>query len=577
MAEFDFDSKKLYKPFSNDLEKVNFLETIKKILSQDINFLYLALIYSIFISILILAVPLSVQLLINSILFTNLLQPIIVIGIILFSLLCLSGALNIFQTYLIEIFQRRFFARMSAEATLQIINSNFKALEKSNQGEFVNRFFDVFNVQKIISRFITESFSLILQITFGFILVAFYHPALLIFNIFVIGSIYLIWKFFYRKATINSFLESRRKYDMVGWIEEVAKNSNNFKSEIAQKYVKSKTNFLTKTYIDERKKHFKQLFTQIILLFSLYAISSSALLIFGGYLVILNKLSIGQLVASELILTSILYQISKIGKDFENFYDLITACEKLSQFYNISKTEIKTKKISEDFLEINFEKVEKNIFTHNFCFNFKFKSNKSYFISTESSLITSTILDLIKCYEKPDSGVILLNNSNLHEFNIYNLHSIISEFDNSHFIEGPIREYITFNNKLIDREMVNKLAKQIGLINLLKTINLNLDSKIVPLGSPLCNDCKVLLKLVKIIINNPKIIILHEEFDLVKNCQKKFLIDFIKENTEATILYFSNNKNYSLEFDDYLFIEKGKSHNFSSIKELDEFEQNFNK
>ena len=84
---------------------------------------------------------------------------------------------------------------MSAETTMQIINSEFKALEKSNQGEFVNRFFDVFTIQKIVSRFITDSFSLILQIIFGFILVAFYHPALLFFNIFVIGSIFLIWKF----------------------------------------------------------------------------------------------------------------------------------------------------------------------------------------------------------------------------------------------------------------------------------------------------------------------------------------------------------------------------------------------
>ena len=119
---------------------------------------------------------------------------------------------------------------------------------------------------------------------------------------------------------MNSFLESRRKYDLVGWIEEIAQNSNNFKSEIAQKYAKSKVDFLTKKYLEERKQHFKQLFTQIILLFSLYAVSSSLLLVFGGYLVIINKLSIGQLVASELVLTSILYQISKIGKDFENFF-----------------------------------------------------------------------------------------------------------------------------------------------------------------------------------------------------------------------------------------------------------------
>ena len=574
MAEFDFDDKKLYKPFSNKLDKISFLTLLKNILSKDLGFLYLAIIYSVFISILTLAVPLSVQLLINSILFTNLIQPIIVIGVILFILLCFSGLLNIFQTYLIEIFQRRFFARMSAETTMQIINSEFKALEKSNQGEFVNRFFDVFTIQKIVSRFITDSFSLILQIIFGFILVAFYHPALLFFNIFVIGSIFLIWKFFYRKATMNSFLESRRKYDLVGWIEEIAQNSNNFKSEIAQKYAKSKVDFLTKKYLEERKQHFKQLFTQIILLFSLYAVSSSLLLVFGGYLVIINKLSIGQLVASELVLTSILYQISKIGKDFENFYDLVTSCEKLSQFYNIPTVKHKSKTIEDAEINIKFENVEKTISSYNFKFDFEFKAQKNYFISTKSSLINSTLLDLLKSYDNADCGLIKLNNHNLEEINLQNLHSLISEIDNSEFIEGKIIEYLTFTNKLISKTELNNLCNKIGLTSSLKKHNINLETKIVLTGAPLNNDEKILLKIIKIIIDNPKIIILNEIFDLVKDFQKKNLIDFIKENSSATILYFSNNKNYSLEFDEYIFIDEAKSHHFSSIKELSEFEQN---
>jgi len=575
MAEFDFEEKKLYKPFSNDLDNLNFLELLKRILSKDLGFLYLALIYSVFISILTLAVPLSVQLLINSILFTNLFQPIAVIGFILFFLLCFSGVLNIFQTYLIEIFQRRFFARMSAEATLQIINSDYKAIEKSNQGEFINRFFDVFTIQKIIARFITDSFSLALQIIFGLILVAFYHPALLIFNLCVIGGIYVIWKSFYRKATIDSFLESRRKYDMAGWLEEIAKNSGNFKSEIAQKYARSKVDFLTRAYLGDRKRHFRRLFTQIILLFSLYAISSSILLIFGGYLVITNKLSIGQLVASELVLTSILYQISKIGKDFENFYDLVTSCEKLSQFYNIPTIMPTNKTIKDEKIDINFENVERKVVKRLFKFNFNFLANKSYFISTKSAIISEEIIDLIKNYEKPDLGLVKINDTIINEINSANLHSLISTIDGSQFIEGKIKEYLTLNNKLINSQNLNILLDKIGLNSALKDLNLDLQSKIVPSGAPLFNDEKILLKVAKTIIDNPKVIIINELFDTTKESIRKKLLKFVKENTQATILYFSNNKIADTKFDEYIFIDDTKSYHFSSMNELVEFEQNF--
>ena len=94
MANFDIGYKKLHKPFSNDLSNPNIVDFVKKILSNDVNFLYSVIIYSIIIGIFGIAVPISVQLLINSVSFTAILQPIIVLGIILLVLLIFSGILR---------------------------------------------------------------------------------------------------------------------------------------------------------------------------------------------------------------------------------------------------------------------------------------------------------------------------------------------------------------------------------------------------------------------------------------------------------------------------------------------------
>ncbi len=78
------------------------------------------------------------------------------------------------------------------------------------------------------------------------------------------------------------------------------------------------------------------MFSQVILLLTLYAVASVSLLVLGGWLVLKGQLTIGQLVAAELILSAVLYSFSQLGRDLENFYDLVASCQKLSKFYNFS-------------------------------------------------------------------------------------------------------------------------------------------------------------------------------------------------------------------------------------------------
>lgn len=567
MLNFDFNSEKVFKPFNNDLSRPKVFKYLKLILGKDINFLYLVILYSTLISILTLAVPISVQLLINSVAFVTLVQPIVILGLILFVLLVFAGILNIFQTYLVEIFQRKFFARMSAEISMQISKSEHSRIQQSNQTELVNRFFDVTTVQKIVPRFATDTSSLILQVIFGLILVSFYHPALLLFNIFVIISMYLIWSLFYKKSTLYSFFESRRKYDMAGWLEEIARNTDSFKSEVAQKYARLKVDFLTKQYLKERENHFHYLFRQIIALFALYAVANALLLIFGGYLVINNKLSLGQLVASELVLSAILYRISKFGKDFENFYDLVAACEKLSQFYNIPLTKNKGIRIGDENINIKFEKVEKRYLNDDYKFDLVFEDNKSYLISTNNSSTQALLIELLKGYEACDRGSILFNNNDVKQINIHNLHTKISTIDDSLMIEGNLREYLTLNLKTCE-DNLEKLLDDLGVMEFMKKNNLNLDSRIIPSGWPFFDNEKVILKVAKAILENPKIIIINEIFDTIRYLDKKRIMDYLVKNTNATVICFGNFRYEDIKFDEYLYINNANSKSFKTVKDL---------
>ncbi|MFM7558189.1 MAG: hypothetical protein ACKO46_06445 [Alphaproteobacteria bacterium] len=577
MPQFELSPKKLYKPFSNDFNNPNIKAMVqdyyRKILADEKDFFTTTIIYGLAIAILSLALPISVQLLINSVAFTAMLQPIIVVASVLLILLSFSSVLITLQFYVCELFQRKFFAKMSYEITSRIINSKHENFEESNRAEFINRFFDVITVQKTIPKIFIKTFTLLLQSFAGLILVAFYHPLLLIFSILIIVAVIAIWKRFAQKGFITKFYFSRRKYDMAGWLQDLASNTNLFRSEIGHKYAFYKSDFLCEQYLNERKNHFTQHFYQVILMLVLYTLATVSLLIIGGYLVINGQLSIGQLVASELVLSTSLYGISQLGRDFENIYDIASSCEKLSQFYNISQEESGNIKLNDEKVDIKFKKVADNYFGRDFNFDLNLKHGKNYIISTANLSMQKILIELIYGLRKPIRGTLQFNDFDVENLDLPYLRSNIAIIDNSSFIEGTVNEYLTFNNKNANKKLINETLQITEFNEVLARFKDGLNLRIIPSGYPLSESEKVLLKVSRAIIQQPKIIIITEVLDMLGLKSRKKILKYLTKNHDSLVIYFSNRRDDMQDFDEYLFIDNNKTHHFNEIDELDKFEQ----
>jgi len=577
MQKFELSSKKLYKPFSNDFNNPNIKAMVrdfyKKILAGERDFFTTTIIYGLAIAILSLALPISVQLLINSVAFTAMLQPIIVVAIVLMILLSFSSILIALQFYVCELFQRKFFAKMSYEITKHIINSKHEDFEESNRTEFINRFFDVITVQKTIPKIFIKTFTLLLQSFAGLALVAFYHPMLLVFSILIIIAVIAIWKGFSQKGFITKFYFSRRKYDMAGWLQDLASNTNLFRSEIGHQYAFYKSDFLCEQYLKERKNHFTQHFYQVILMLGLYTLATVALLIIGGYLVINGQLSIGQLVASELVLSSSLYGISQLGRDFENIYDIASSCEKLSQFYNISQEESGNIKLNDDKIDIRFKKVVDNYFGRDFNFDLNLKYGKNYIISTTNLSMQKILIELIYGLRKPIRGTLQFNDFDIENLDLPALRSNIAIIDNSLFIEGTVSEYLTFNNKNANKKLINETLQITEFSEVLARFKDGINLRIIPSGYPLSESEKVLLKVSRALIQQPKIIIITEVLDMLGLKSRKKILKYLTKNHDSLVIYFSNRRDEMQDFDEYLFIDNNKTHHFTEIEDLDKFEQ----
>lgn len=301
---------------------------LRQILIQLKEYYPIITIYSICISVLTLATPISVQSLVNTFSFGPHFQPIFILSVILLSLLIILGVLKSLQYLTVEYLQRNLYAKTTANITrAYFIGDNN---ESSIIDDKANRYFDVILIHKNLAFLVTDGLAMALQTFIGLLLITFYHPFFLIFGILILIAIITPLYFLKQNGINSAFDESTAKYEVADYIEALSTHSN-INASLEEKIQSSDR--MIKHFLTQRSRHFKTVFLQNIIYVSLYAVLNALLLALGGYLVISNQLSVGQLVAAEIVVNAILIHFLYAKKYLEAFYDLHAAIRKVHAFY----------------------------------------------------------------------------------------------------------------------------------------------------------------------------------------------------------------------------------------------------
>jgi len=134
--------------------------------------------------------------------------------------------------------------------------------------------------------------------------------------------LHLIWAVLGRSAIRSAIALSHAKHNTAAWLETLGASDGFFKSEKRVNFALDNTDAYTATYIKEHRRHFRRHFAQSLSYLFLYAAASAALLGLGGWLVIQGQLTLGQLVAAELVLSAAFFGVSQLGIYLNYFYDL---------------------------------------------------------------------------------------------------------------------------------------------------------------------------------------------------------------------------------------------------------------
>lgn len=305
------------------------LTRLWRLLRPERSDLWIVVIFAFVVGVLTLAIPIATQSLIDAVAFGRLMQPVLVLTLMLLVFLAFSAAIRALEYYVIEVLQCRLFARVTADLSFRLPRVRTESQEQHYMPELVNRFFDIVTVQKVTAKLLLDGLTLILNSVIGMIVLALYHPWLLGFDIVLLATMAFIVLILGRGAVATSIKESKHKYVTAAWLEDVARCPLTFKYDGGGQFALERADRLVSEYLISRKKHFRVLMRQMVFVLMIQAIASAVLLGVGGWLVIVGQLTLGQLVAAEMIVTVIVGSFAKLGNYMEIFYDLLAAVDKL--------------------------------------------------------------------------------------------------------------------------------------------------------------------------------------------------------------------------------------------------------
>ncbi len=476
------------------------------------------LVYGVGVGILSLAVPIGIQTLVNTVTFGAFSQPVLFLVLAVFAGLSIAAVLRGIQVVVVEQLQKRFFGQLALELCYRIPRIRLDEVTKSKFPELVNRFFDVLTVQKSTAMLLLEGFALALQITFGLILLAFYHWFLLAFAILLVAAIGAVLFAFGRGAIETSIEESVQKYHVAAWLEDLASRPLLFRSAQARKMALERADTILGKYLRARSAHFNILMRQVAGSLALQAIGSSALLGIGALLVVKNQLTLGQLVAAEIVVTTALGSLAKFQKHLEAYYDLIAALDKINSLLSLPLERLEGESIplmtGPAAIEIRglcFRYAEGPLVFDNLDFAAAPGSRIALLGSNASG--KTTLVDLLFGIKEPQSGTVIIDGVDYRDLSPELLREHVCLVRGLEFLPDSIIENVRMGREDLSLDQVREALRRVGLLEDIVGLSNGLQTKLGGDGAPLSVAQGHALVLARAIIGSPRLLLVDETLD----------------------------------------------------------------
>lgn len=532
---------------------------------KDIGYIY---IYAIFSGLITLTLPLGIQAIIGLIVGGTISTAWMILIAVVTLGTALTGWLKVMQLSVTETIQRRIFTRSAFDFAYRIPRLPMEELLTEHPPELVNRFFDTLTIQKGLPKILMDFSSSILQILFGLILISFYHPLFVFFGVFLIAIMAVIFYVTGPAGLRTSIQESKYKYEVAHWLEEIARTLATFKLSGNSELPLEKADKEVSNYLDHRKKHFRILILQYGSIVGFKTIITAGLLILGSILVVDNQINIGQFVAAEIVIILILNSVEKLILTMETVYDVLTALEKIGTVMDIPFEEPEG---------ICFEDIDTgkgiSIETSNLFYKFpdaerptldnvsiKVQPGEKICVAGYNSAGKSTLIQLLTGLYRNFHGNILYNGVPLRNLNLSSLRAHIGDFTaHEDIFSGTILQNISLGNKNIKLDDVMRVVEEIGLSDFIKKTPQGFDTMLLPGGKNLPRSIVTKIILARSIAFRPALLTMQEIFTNLEQRDRVQIANLLtRKDKPWTMLAVSDDPILASRCDRIIILKDGK-------------------
>ncbi|MCX2574183.1 peptidase domain-containing ABC transporter [Pedobacter sandarakinus] len=513
---------------------------------KDVTAIY---VYAILSGLVQLSIPLGIQAIVSFVMGATMVTSLYLLIAFVVLGTFLAGFFRIKVMQIIEKIQQKIFVEYSIAFAKKIPKINLSATKKYFLPELVNRFFDTQNLQKGISKILLDIPTALIQISFGILLLSFYHPWFLVFGALVVIIVIFIFRFTMNSGIRSSLEESDKKYEVASWLEDVASAIKTFKINSNADMHLTGTDERVVEYLENRTEHFKVLEFQYKAIIGFKVIITLVMLGIGTYLLVNQKLNIGAFIATEIVVLTIMNAVESLIKSLESYYDVIAALVKLNKVTDLSE---------ETTGDIVLEQVQEGLAVSlqdvNFAFNdqkpilknisFEVKPNTINVISGSLGAGKTTLLNVMAGFFEATSGVIMYDKIPFKNLNKMAIRDKIGLYTHDMvIIKGTLLENILLGRNDISTEEIMELCDQIGLGTFSSQFSNGFDTELSETDTEVSYSGKKKITLLRALLGKNRLIMLEDPlYGMDDEFKRKMLAYLMKIKNNSTIIIISRSR-----------------------------------
>lgn len=540
------------------------LERFRALLAADQEDLLVLSVHILITGLISLAVPLAAQSLVNTIAAGIFLQPLIVLSLLLLAGLLFGSVLRMLKFCLVETLQQRIFARITLQLSERIPSIKASALNREYMPELINRFFDVMTIQKSWGKLLLEVPAAMLQVLIGLLLMAFYSPFLLAFDLIIILFVLFAICVLGIGGLSSSIRESASKYRVAEWLEDMGRCQTSLKSFGIPHFLVRRSDSLVLDYLKSRREHFSVLFRQAFGTYIFQAIASAGVLAIGGWLVINRQLTLGQLVAAEIVVLNVLSALEKLVRNCDTFYDLLTGLDKVGHITDLPLERdggIEMLDASDgltvECLNLHFSYDTREILSG---VNLSIQSGEKASLVGSSGSGKTTLASLVCGLQDANQGTVEVAGLDVRDLNLRSLRKHVGLVgDVNEIFEGSIEDNISLGRSNVSHQDIRWALNVAQFSDDLIELPQGLNTVVISGGRNLSRGQVQRLLLARAIVERPRLLILDEAFVGIDEKTKLKILDslFASEN-KWTVLDISHDAEVVMRSDKVYVLRAGK-------------------